>query len=154
MPLILIISRIDRGQKGIELFLKEIKGKSVLEHILDLDAEFVIAGAGDKELCNELLSLQENLNKIYPGRTYMNFTYISDELADKMKAGADFFLMPSRYEPCGIEQLKNCKFGTVPIVRRTGGLADTITQFDMKTGLGNGFVFDVYCFDVFSFSNQ
>ena len=63
-------------------------------------------------------------------------------LAHQIEAGADFFVMPSRFEPCGLNQLYSMHYGTLPIVRRTGGLADTVQSLDEKTGLGTGFVFD------------
>ena len=65
----------------------------------------------------------------------------NDELAHQIQAGADMFLMPSRYEPCGLNQMYSLKYGTVPIVRKTGGLADTVEAFDAATGEGTGFVF-------------
>jgi len=72
---------------------------------------------------------------------YLGF---NNELAHLIEAGADMFLMPSRYEPCGLNQLYSLKYGTVPIVRSTGGLADTIEDVDLKTGKGTGFKFTEY----------
>ena len=66
----------------------------------------------------------------------------SNELAHKIEAGADMFLMPSTYEPCGLNQMYSMAFGTVPIVRKTGGLADTVENFDFEISKGTGFVFD------------
>jgi len=65
-------------------------------------------------------------------------------LAHKIEAGSDMFLMPSKYEPCGLNQMYSLKYGTIPIVRATGGLDDTIQRFDPKTGEGNGFKFSAY----------
>jgi starch synthase len=65
-------------------------------------------------------------------------------LAQMIYAGSDIFLMPSRYEPCGLGQLISFKYGTIPIVRKTGGLADTVQNFNLRTGVGNGFVFEEY----------
>jgi starch synthase len=67
-----------------------------------------------------------------------------EALAHKIEAGADMFLMPSRYEPSGLNQLYSLKYGTVPIVRATGGLRDTVEEFDPVTGKGNGFLFEEY----------
>src|SRR5205823_8103401 len=68
-------------------------------------------------------------------------------LAHKIQAGCDMFLMPSRFEPCGLTQMYACKYGTAPVVRATGGLADTVTEFDPQSGRGNGFVFHEYSAD-------
>ena len=67
-----------------------------------------------------------------------------DEMAHKIEAGSDMFLMPSRYEPCGLNQIYSLKYGTVPIVRATGGLDDTIESYDIRTGKGTGFKFHEY----------
>ena len=67
-----------------------------------------------------------------------------DALAHKIEAGADMFLMPSRYEPCGLNQIYSLRYGTVPIVRATGGLDDTVQNFDPATGQGTGFKFEKY----------
>jgi starch synthase len=66
----------------------------------------------------------------------------SDELAATVEAGSDLFLMPSRYEPCGLNQMYSLRYGTIPVVRRTGGLADTVVPFNPSTGEGTGVVFD------------
>jgi len=68
----------------------------------------------------------------------------NDPLAHLIEAGSDFFLMPSRYEPCGLNQMYSLRYGTVPIVRATGGLADTVEEYSLETGKGNGFVFEEY----------
>ena len=67
-----------------------------------------------------------------------------DSFAHKIEAGADIFLMPSRYEPCGLNQLYSMQYGTIPVVRATGGLKDSVREFDPPTGSGTGFVFDLY----------
>src|SRR5277367_3221701 len=79
----------------------------------------------------------------YPGRVGVKIGY-DNALAHKIEAGADIFLMPSRYEPCGLNQIYSLRYGTVPIVRATGGLDDTIENFDPKTGHGTGFKFEEY----------
>ena len=72
---------------------------------------------------------------------YLGF---DDELAHFIEAGADMFLMPSKHEPCGLNQMYSLVYGTVPIVRQTGGLADTVTKYTEKTGEGTGFMFSTY----------
>ncbi|MCP3987457.1 MAG: glycosyltransferase, partial [Actinomycetia bacterium] len=79
----------------------------------------------------------------FPDRVGVYFGF-DEELAHWIEAGADVFLMPSRYEPCGLNQLFSMSYGTVPLVRRTGGLADTVQQWDPATGTGTGFVFDEF----------
>jgi starch synthase len=76
----------------------------------------------------------------YPGKVG-SFIGYSNELSHWIEAGADFFIMPSRYEPCGLNQMYSLRYGTLPIVRATGGLADTVAQYDELTGNGNGFLF-------------
>ncbi|MCK4295295.1 MAG: glycosyltransferase, partial [Candidatus Marinimicrobia bacterium] len=80
------------------------------------------------------------------GRIYIDFNY-NNPLAHKIMAGCDIFLMPSRFEPCGITQMYSLKYGTVPIVRKTGGLADTVSQWNGKEG--TGFVFNDFTTDAF-----
>ncbi|MEA3409892.1 MAG: glycosyltransferase, partial [Candidatus Eisenbacteria bacterium] len=79
----------------------------------------------------------------HPERVAAHLTF-NNELAHLIEAGSDMFLMPSRYEPCGLNQMYSLRYGTVPIVRATGGLADTVLDFDPSTGTGTGFVFDDY----------
>ena len=76
----------------------------------------------------------------YPGILHVRIGY-DDTLAARIYAGSDVFLMPSRYEPCGLGQMIALRYGTVPVVRKTGGLADTINEFNPETGEGNGFLF-------------
>ena len=94
---------------------------------------FVALGSGEPHYERFMHSLQER----FPGRaTY--YSGYSEELAHLIEAAADIFLMPSLYEPCGLNQMYSLKYGTVPIVRRTGGLADSVQQFDPATGQGTG----------------
>jgi starch synthase len=79
----------------------------------------------------------------YPGKAAVRITF-DEALAHQIEAGADLFLMPSRYEPAGLNQLYSLKYGTIPIVRATGGLKDSVADFDPATGQGTGFVFDDY----------
>ena len=81
------------------------------------------------------------LQERFPGRVVFYSGY-SEELAHFIEAAADMFLMPSLYEPCGLNQMYSLKYGTVPIVRRTGGLADSVQHFDPATGQGTGVVFN------------
>ncbi len=120
-------------RKGIDLV------ENILEELMRLDVSFVLQGTGEER--HQYL-LQE-LSQKYPGRMGLEVGY-SDELAHQIIAGADIFLMPSRYEPCGLDQLHCLRYGTVPVVRATGGLDETIQDYNPKTGEGNGFKFSGY----------
>jgi starch synthase len=99
----------------------------------------VVLGSGDRRY-EELF---QALAAAHPGRVGARIAYDND-VAHKIEAGADMFLMPSRYEPCGLNQIYSLKYGTVPIVRATGGLDDTIETFDLEHGTGTGFKFVEY----------
>jgi starch synthase len=86
------------------------------------------------------------LNKQFPQKFAVKVAY-DNAIAHKIEAGSDMFLMPSRYEPCGLNQIYSLKYGTVPVVRATGGLDDTIEPWDAKTGKGTGFKFSEYSGD-------
>src|SRR5262249_21245728 len=106
---------------------------------LDRGATFILLGSGAdffERRFQELRDRRPNQVAVYLG--------FSNELAHKIEAGADMFLMPSRFEPCGLNQMYSLKYGTVPIVRAAGGLDDTIQNFDRSTGSGNGFKFYEY----------
>src|SRR5665811_534605 len=103
------------------------------------DRIVVALGAGDRPYEEMFL----RLNKQFPNKIAVKVAY-DNAIAHKIEAGADMFLMPSRYEPCGLNQIYSLKYGTVPIVRATGGLDDTIEPFDPATGRGTGFKFEVY----------
>jgi len=120
-------------QKGVDLV------HSVVGDMVSLGMELIILGSGEKRYHDMLLELQDK----YPGKVSINIGY-SDELASKIYAGCDLFLMPSRYEPCGLGQMISLRYGTIPVVRATGGLADTITEYDPKRDQGNGFVFSAF----------
>lgn len=132
IPLIGIISRL-ADQKGFDLIAE------VVNDIFSLDIQFVLLGTGDPKYHK----LFEKLAKKYPKKLAVNLRF-DNKLAHLIEAGADMFLMPSKYEPCGLNQLYSLKYGTVPVVRETGGLADTIQDFDQKNGTGNGFTFKNY----------
>ncbi len=133
LPVVGIVSRF-AGQKGFDL----------IQHVADRMAReelIVIAlGTGDREYED----MFRRLNKQYPQKFAVKIEF-NNRLAHKIEAGADMFLMPSKYEPAGLNQLYSLKYGTVPIVRATGGLDDTIEQYDPATGKGTGFKFKEYC---------
>ncbi len=131
-PLLGMITRLDR-QKGLDLILK------VLDDLFKLDLGLIILGSGDKTLRKTL----ERKAKTYHDRLglYIGF---DEPLAHRIMAGADLFLIPSRYEPCGLTQMYALKYGTIPLVRATGGLDDSIVPFDPLTKEGNGFKFIPY----------
>ncbi len=131
VPLLGSVGRFDR-QKGLDLVA------DIMENLLLRgEGQFVILGAGDPEIEKQFQRLQES----FPERVRVR-TGIDEELAHQIQAGVDMFLMPSRFEPCGLAQLYSLKYGTVPIVRLTGGLADTIRDFNDAQKDGFGFVFN------------
>ncbi len=131
-PLIGIVSRF-AGQKGFDLI------EQIAPELLAEDIAITALGAGEPRY----EKLLRDLAKAYPGKFSVKVAY-DNILAHKVEAGADIFLMPSRYEPCGLNQIYSLKYGTVPVVRATGGLDDTIDAFDPATGRGTGFKFKAY----------
>ncbi|HEY6200996.1 MAG TPA: glycogen synthase GlgA [Candidatus Binatia bacterium] len=131
-PLLGIVSRL-ADQKGIDLLL------DIVDQLLGMDLQLVVLGSGDQKY-QELIS---ELAAVHPKRIGVTIGF-DNALAHKIEAGADMFLMPSRYEPCGLNQIYSLKYGTVPVVRATGGLDDTIEDFDPLSGNGNGFKFADY----------
>lgn len=132
IPVIGLVSRLV-NQKGLDLI------KGVIEEILSLPIQLVVLGSGDQNYED----LFEYYSRKYPKKLSSNIGF-SDNLARLIYAGADMFLMPSLFEPCGIGQLIALRYGTVPIVRETGGLKDTIIPYNKFTGEGNGFSFTNY----------
>ncbi len=132
VPLFGIVSRLAE-QKGIDILLGCIK------RFLSMDVQFVLLGTGDPGYHQEF----EKIRKEFPRKTSINLRFDA-ELAMDIYRGSDFFLMPSRFEPCGLGQMIALVNGTIPIVRKTGGLADTVMDFNPETGEGNGFVFEEY----------
>jgi starch synthase len=128
-PLIGIVSRF-AGQKGFDLI------EEIAPDVLAEDLTIVSVGTGEPKYEELFLDLE----KTYSGKFRVKIAY-DNVLAHKIEAGADIFLMPSRYEPCGLNQMYSLKYGTVPVVRATGGLDDTIEAFDPETELGTGFKF-------------
>lgn len=134
-PEIFLIGMITRlaDQKGLDITLKALKG------LMEEKIQLVILGTGDERYHR----LFQELSKKYPGKIGINLKFDAP-LSKRIYAGSDAFLMPSRYEPCGLGQLISLRYGTVPIVRATGGLIDTVSDFDPATGKGNGIVFREY----------
>lgn len=135
VPLIGMVSRLDK-QKGFDLL------EQCLDRIVQLDVQMVILGTGDPAY-HEML---EAASRKYPRNLAVHLTF-DNPLAHQIEAGADMFLMPSRFEPCGLNQLYSLKYGTIPIVRKTGGLADSVvdaTPESLAEGSATGFVFEPY----------
>jgi starch synthase len=130
VPILASISRFV-SQKGLDL-LAQVIG-SILDNML---VQVVVLGAGDKGLEN----FYGNLPTRFPGRAG-SFIGYNNELSHWIEAGADFFIMPSMFEPCGLNQMYSLRYGTLPIVRATGGLDDTVQQYEEASGNGTGFKF-------------
>ncbi len=130
-PLAGVVSRL-ASQKGIDLMFESLP--QVLEW---RDLGFVALGSGDPQYERFLAELAQS----FPGRVVFRRGY-DDELSHWIEAACDLFLMPSRYEPCGLNQMYSLRYGTVPIVRRTGGLADSVEHYDAPSGQGTGIVFN------------
>jgi len=132
LPLIGMVSRLVT-QKGFDLILP------LLKKVTGIKTQFIFLGTGDPEIEDALRDLaRQNPTQIAFIRGYDN------RLAHLLEAGSDIFLMPSHYEPCGLNQMYSLRYGTVPLVRAVGGLDDSITSFNLETGNGNGFKFDDY----------
>lgn len=129
MPLLVLISRIAE-QKGIQLLL------NVFPELVNEKLYVIILGEGDRDLTEKLRAMVGRFSK---KSTFLNS--FDDRMAHRLKAAADMFFMPSLYEPCGLNQIYSMKYGTVPIVRATGGLEDSIDEFDPRSGQGTGFKF-------------
>ncbi|MFN2151915.1 MAG: glycogen synthase GlgA [Anaerolineales bacterium] len=130
IPIVGVVSRFAE-QKGLDLLAGAIEGI-----VNSMRVQFVVLGSGDKAL----ESYYGTLPARYPGRIG-SFIGYNNELSHWIEAGSDFFVMPSRYEPCGLNQIYSLKYGTLPIVRATGGLDDTVEQYNEATGKGTGFKF-------------
>ncbi len=131
-PIIGIISRLYEA-KGIDLVTEAFK------ELMELDIQMILLGTGDKKFYAFFEKMMQKHNDKFA--CYLGF---NDELAHLITGGGDMLLMPSRYEPCGLTQMYSLVYGTVPIVRETGGLADTVVKYDEKTGDGTGFMFTQY----------
>lgn len=133
VSLLAVVSRLAE-QKGFDLLTAVLPG--LLE---TTDVQLVVLGSGDARYEERLAALAA----AFPARAAAHFEF-NEGLAHRIEAGADVFLMPSRYEPCGLNQLYSLRYGTVPLVRATGGLDDTVAEFDPATGTGTGFKFGPY----------
>jgi len=129
-PLVGVVSRLAL-QKGFELVFDMLP-----RALLERDFAFVALGSGEPRYESFFANLQQR----FPGRVHFHRGY-SDELAHWIEAASDLFLMPSLYEPCGLNQMYSLRYGTVPLVRRTGGLADTVAHYERSTRQGTGIVF-------------
>lgn len=129
-PLFGMVSRID-GQKGLDLVESLIKETPFMQH-----AQLVILGTGSKQLERKL----SRLAKKHHGNLALLLKF-DEGLAHRIYASSDFFFVPSRFEPCGLTQMISMKYGTLPIVRKTGGLADTVVDVTINPAKGTGFVF-------------
>ncbi len=131
-PLFGMISRLD-NQKGLDLIIE------IFDQMMSLDLQFILLGTGDVKYMQFFRQKQQE----YPDKfkAYLEF---DNQMAHLIEAGADIFLMPSRYEPSGLNQMYSLKYGTVPLVRKTGGLADSVDDFDPDKKTGTGLVFEKY----------
>jgi starch synthase len=132
LPVIGIVSRF-AAQKGFDLI------SNIADRLAHEDLILVVLGSGDKPY-EEMF---RRLNRQFPRKFLVKIAY-DEALAHKIEAGADMFLMPSRYEPCGLNQIYSLRYGTVPVARATGGLDDTIEPWDPVTSKGTGFKFSEY----------
>jgi starch synthase len=128
VPLIGIVSRL-ADQKGADLLLE------AMDEIMALNLHMVILGAGQPKYHEMLRQIASR----FPSKIGVRLSF-DNELAHRIQAGCDMFLMPSKFEPCGLSQLYSLRYGTIPIVRRTGGLADTVVPFDHGKGTGFSFL--------------
>ena len=129
VPVIGLISRLS-GQKGLNLLIDRI------DEFLSMNIQFVLLGTGDDYYQDRFRRIAND----YPGKIAICLGF-NGPLAQKIYAGSDMFLMPSRFEPCGLGQIISLRYGTIPVVRATGGLAETVTHYDSDNERGNGFTF-------------
>lgn len=132
VPVISIVSRLV-DQKGFNLIAEKVN------ELMNEDIQIVVLGTGEEKYERLFSYMEENFPQKVRAKIFFNLN-----LAQKIYSGSDLFLMPSLFEPCGLGQLISLRYGTIPIVRKTGGLTDTIQEFDKKSGKGNGFVFSEY----------
>lgn len=131
-PLLAMVTRLTE-QKGMDLF------GSVIDDIMRADIDVVVLGTGDWKYENMVSSIEER----YPNK-FKAIKAFSGDMASKLYAASDIFLMPSKFEPCGLSQLIAMRYGSIPVVRETGGLKDTVPAFNPETGEGKGFTFKTY----------
>jgi starch synthase len=131
-PLIGMVSRL-AGQKGVDILTQ------ALGDLFQLGVQLIILGTGEAKIQDAL----EKAGRRFPSFFGLKVAF-DDRLAHKIYAGSDMFLIPSRYEPCGLTQMYSLRYGSVPIVRATGGLDDSVHEYDAGDGCGNGFKFEAY----------
>jgi starch synthase len=134
-PILAMITRLVE-QKGLDLI------EQIADTLLARPVQLVVLGSGERRY----EELMRRCRTRYPERVGVSLGF-DEPMAHLIEAGADLFLMPSRYEPCGLNQMYSHRYGTPPIVRATGGLADSVTDYDPATGRGDGFVFQDYSAD-------
>ncbi len=132
-PIIGMVTRLT-DQKGVDLLMNKLE-----YHLYNNDFRFALLGSGNQRYVEYFNYLAWK----YPGKIFVHIGY-SEEIAHKIVASSDFLFLPSRYEPCGLTQMYALKYGTIPIVRSTGGLADTVFEYVPEKKLGNGFLFINY----------
>ncbi len=132
VPVIAMVTRLTE-QKGLDLVLP------LLPELLELDVQVVVLGTGEDRYEQALRAFGWR----YPAKMGVHIGF-DEALAHRIEAGADIFLMPSRFEPCGLNQMYSIRYGTIPVVRAVGGLDDVVRHFDPRTGEGNGFKFRHY----------
>lgn len=132
MPTIGIVSRLT-GQKGLDLL------EPIFSELMNMRLQFIVLGSGEDKY-EDFFNLANNTYS----SNFLSYIGYSNELAHLMTAGCDMIMMPSRYEPCGLNQMYALAYGTVPVVRSTGGLADTVIDYDADRERGNGFSFYDY----------
>lgn len=132
VPLIGMVSRLT-SQKGCDLLIES------LDPMMQRELQFVLLASGEKKYEEPF----KNAAAGYPNKIGVRIGF-DETLAHRIEAGSDMFLMPSLYEPCGLNQMYSLKYGTIPLVRATGGLKDTVEEYDSKARIRNGFVFEIY----------
>ncbi|MBC2856455.1 glycogen synthase GlgA [Cetobacterium sp. 2A] len=132
IPIVSVVTRLDR-QKGIDLI------SCVFDEMMELDVQFILLGSGEHHY-QEFFKEQEQR---YPGKVFVKIGY-NEDLAKDIYEGSDIFMMPSDFEPCGLSQMISMRYGTIPLVRETGGLADTVKPYNQYENDGTGFSFKNY----------
>ena len=136
--IVAIITRL-AVQKGLDLFHHTIDGVWFMDKLMEQDIQFVLLGTGEPEYEEMFRHIADK----YPGRVSINITF-NEALSHRIYAASDIFLMPSLFEPCGLGQLIAMKYGSVPVVRKTGGLKDTVIHYNKNGKTGTGFEFEEY----------
>jgi starch synthase len=137
IPVIGMISRLDE-QKGIPLLIE------AANELLKMDLQIVLLGEGDPRLRDKL----KKLSAKHPDKFKVKFAF-NDQLAHLIEAGSDIYLLPSKFEPCGLNLAYSLTYGSVPVIHATGGLMDVAERYDPKTKKGNAFVFENHKADDF-----